>query len=744
MANIRKIARRTFLIGSAAIAGGVAFGVYQLRKDAPNPLIAGEGEAVLTPYVLLNQDGVTIIAPRAEMGQGIHTTLAALVADEMDVAWDDITVLHGPPAQAYYNQALLGLALPFRHYADTEFRHSLRQTIGQVGKLLHLQVTGGSTSVKDAYERMRHAGASAREALKLAAADQLGVAAGDLRTQDSHVIAPDGTSIAYTALATAVRDVTPPDVALRPRSEWKYLGKSMPRVDMLGKATGTAQFAGDVQLDGLKFATVRMNPKRAGMVSYDDSAARDMAGVEAVIDLGDGIAVVAANTWLAMQAAEAVDIVWQDAAYPADTAGMMQAIATSLDAAPDSTVRNDGDVTRTIAGTEVTAEYTVPFLAHTTMEPMNATALLRDGKLDIWAGNQAPIMTRDKCAAAAGVDPEMVTVHTTLMGGGFGRRAETDYAVQAAKIAAALPGTPVRMTWTRTEDIQQDFYRPAAMARFRGIVADGTAQLIDGKIAAPSVTHSSIMRQMGQVPPGPDRAHVEGAADQPYGVPNFRITGHLTDLGVPIGFWRSVAASFNGFFLDTFMDEMAHAAGTDPLQFRLALAEREHAPSAGVIRAVGELAGWTGETPANIGRGIGFCYSFGTPTAQIVEVEDTGRGIRINHCWIACDPGVALDPAIIESQMISGAIYGFSAAMQEEITFSDGMVDQSNFTDYDAMRMHSAPEFTVRILETNPHIGGIGEPGTPPAMPALGNALFDLTGVRARELPLIKTFDLIL
>jgi isoquinoline 1-oxidoreductase beta subunit len=378
------------------------------------------------------------------------------------------------------------------------------------------------------------------------------------------------------------------------------------------------------------------------------------------------------------------------------------------------------------------------------MEPMNATARFTGDRLEIWTGNQAPVMTRDRCAAAAGIAPEAVIVHTTLMGGGFGRRAETDYSVQAARIAAALPGTPVRMTWTREEDMRHDFYRPAAMARFRGVVADGAAQLIDGQIAAPSVFQQSSLRQMGQVPPGPDRAHVEGAADQPYAIPHFRITGHLADLGVPVGFWRSVAASFNGFFLDSFIDEMAHAAGTDPLQFRLALAAREHAPSAGVIRAVGDMCGWTGQTPAHIGRGVAFCHSFGTATAQVVEVEDTGRGIRINDCWIACDPGLALDPAIIKAQMISGAVYGLSAATQEEVTFTDGAADQSNFTDYDALRMHTTPRFDVRILETSGHLGGIGEPGTPPAMPALGNALFDLTGLRARDMPFIKTFDLIL
>ncbi|MBE0414059.1 molybdopterin cofactor-binding domain-containing protein [Yoonia sp.] len=744
MASIGKIARRTFLIGTAAIAGGVAFGVYQVRKDAPNPLIAGEDEATLNPYILINQDGITIIAPRAEMGQGVHTTLAALVAEELDAAWDDITVLHGPPAQAYYNQALLGLALPFRHYADSDFQHNLRKNVGMVGKLLNLQVTGGSTSTKDAYDRMRHAGASAREALKLAAAAQLGVDASTLRTEDSAVIAPDGTTLAYTALAKAVRDITPPDVPLRPKSSWKYLGKSMPRTDMVAKVTGTAQFAADTKLEGLKFATVRMNPRRSGMISYDDSAARAMPGVEAIIDLGDGIGVVANNTWLAIQAANAVEIEWEPATYPADTAGMLAAIKASLNNAPDSTTRNDGNVTASIAGTEITAEYIVPFLAHATMEPMNATALFTGDALTVWSGNQAPIIVRDKCAAAVGLTPEQVTVHTTFLGGGFGRRGEYDFSGHAARIAAAMPGRPIRMTWSREEDMRHDFYRPAAVAQFRGVVADGTAQLLDGKIAAPSVTHISSMRLVGQIPPGPDRGHVEGAADQPYAIPNFRLTGHLTDLSVPLGFWRSVGNSFNGFFFDTFIDEMAHAAGADPLQFRLDLARREHAPSAGVISAVGDMSGWTGTTPDNIGRGVAFTYSFGTPVAEVVEVEDTGNGIRINTCWIACDVGTALDPSIIKAQMVSGAIYGLSAAMQGEITFADGAAEQGNFYDYDALRMHNVPEFAVQILETSPHMGGVGEPGTPPSMPALGNALFDLTGTRARELPLIKTFDLIL
>ncbi len=743
MASIGKIARRSFLIGSAAIVGGVAFGAYQINKDAPNPLIPAEGEATLNPYVLINADGVTIITPRAEMGQGVHTTLAALVAEEMDLAWEDVNVMHGPAGQAYYNGALLGLALPFRHYADTDFKHGLRQSVGKIGKLLSLQVTGGSTSTKDAYERMRHAGASAREALKMAAADQLGVAVADLRTENGTVIAPDGTTLAYTALAEAASRVDAPDVDLRDASEWKLLGKSLPRTDMVGKSTGTAEYAIDVVLPGMKFGTVRISPKRGGMVSYDATAAKAMDGVDAIVDLGDGIGVIASNTWLAFQAAEAVDIVWEDASYPPSTDALMTAIKASLNSDANSTARDDGDVTDSFEGTEVSAQYTVPWLAHATMEPMNAVAWQQDDTMQIWSGNQGPILVRDKCAAAVGLEPENVTVHTTIMGGGFGRRGEADFSMHAARLAAAMPGTPIKMTWSREEDMRHDFYRPAAAASFRGVVRDGQAVMLDGAIAAPSVMHQSGIRIAGSAPPGPDRAHVEAAFDQPYAIPNYRITGHLTEIDVPIGYWRSVASSFNGFFFDTFVDEMARAAGTDPLEFRATLAAQEHKVSETVIRKVGEMCQWTGQSKPGFGRGVSFSHTFGTAVAMVVEVADEDGQIRLNKVWIACDVGTALDPSIIEAQMISGAIYGLSAAVMGEVTFEEGEAQQYNFPDYDALRMHTAPQFEVAILENGAHLGGVGEPSTPPSMPALGNALFDLTGKRGRDLPFNKDFDLI-
>ena len=746
MSRLGKIARRTFLIGSAAIVGGVAFGAYYVNRPAPNPLQPAEGEAALNPFVLIQQDGITLISPRAEMGQGVHTTWAALIAEELDVELADVRVMHGPAAQAYYNSALMGEGLPNKGYDISNFQHNLGEMIGVMGKVLSLQVTGGSTSMKDGYERMRLAGASARETLKEAAAQQLGVDRATLRTEAGRVIATDGTEVPYTELAVAAAALDPVSADLRDPADWRLLGHTQPRVDMVSKSTGTAEFGCDVRLPGMMFASVKMNPRLGGpMTGFDASAAEAMPGVERIVDLGTGVAVVANNTWTAIQALEAIDFDWGEAPYPADTDGIFDQIATAFEGSPNSSMRDDGDVSEIPAGaTEVTAEYRLPFLAHATMEPMNATALYQDGTLELWCGNQAPTFVARAAGAAVGVEPENVTLHTTLLGGGFGRRAEMDFAVYAARVAAEMPDVPVQLSWSREEDMTHDFYRPGAIARFRGAVQDGQAVLLDGQIAAQSAAQEALQRLANIPPAGPDKVLVEGAFNQPYAIPNYRIRGYVAPAGVPVGFWRSVGNSFNGFFHETFIDELAHAAGRDPLDFRLELMRDEHAPSAGCLEAVREMTGWTGETPDGVGRGVAFTYSFGTPVAQVVEVVNEDGLIRIARAWIACDMGRALDPGNIEAQMFGGMIYGLSAAMQEEITFSDGMVDQWNFPDYDALRMHNSPEFEVRILETNRHMGGAGEPGTPPAMPALANAVFDLTGERARELPLTRQFDFLL
>ena len=733
MSKLGKIARRTFLFGTVAIVGGVAFGAYKVNQDYPNPFEGDPDKITLNPFLFVDQTGITLIAPRAEMGQGTHTTWAALIAEELDVDLDQVNVIHGPAAKAYYNSALMEAALPFLDYKVKGFQHGMRSFVGDISKLLGTQMTGGSTAMKDGFDRMREIGASARETFKQAAAERWGLKRSELVTARGVVTAPDGSSLSYEELAEEAARIDPPRVDLRPRSEWRLLGKTQPRVDMLGKATGTAEFGADVRLDGMKFATVRMNPRRTGMKQYDATAAQTMPGIEKIVDLGDGIAVIASNTWLAMQAANAVEIEWEKAEYADTDVQFAQLKATFADE-PNATPRDEGDVEQKFDGTLVQAEYNVPALAHATMEPMNATALYTADSLTVWSGNQAPGSVQSACANVVGLDPANVEVITPYLGGGFGRRAEADFSVLAAKVAKAMPGVPVKTTWSREEDMRHDKYRPPALARFKGVVKDGQAVMLDGQLASQTVLPI----------PGPNRENVTGSFDQPYGIPNYRMRGYLADLGLPVGFWRSVGSSSNGFVFESFIDEMAHAAGRDPLEFRLELIRREHEPSAKLLETVREMSGWTGQTPEGIGRGVAFTYSFGTPVAEAIEVQDTGSGIKITNCWIAVDPGIALDPGNIEAQMVGGAIYGLSAAAYGEITFADGEVEQFNFPDYDALRMHTAPRFEVRILENNRYMGGIGEPGTPPAAPALANALFDLTGIRARELPLMKTFDLLI
>ncbi len=747
MPNWGKIARRTFLVGSAAVAGGVAFGVYQYRRELPNPLQVGDGEVTLNPWIIIDQEGVTLVSARAEMGQGVNTTLPALIAEELDVAWEDVRVIHGPTAQAYFNAGLMTHALPVSDYERTGFQEMMIEAMTVLPKALGVQATGGSTSTIDAYERLRQAGATAREVLKQAAANRWDVAVGSLSTEDGRVRGPGGLEATYQELAVDAATIDPPRrVELRRKSDWKYLGRSMARTDILAKSTGTAVYGTDIDLPGLRFATVRMSPRLGGtMQSFDASAAEAMAGVERVIDLGGGIAAVANNTWIAMQAAQAVEIIWGPAPYPDSNDGLMEVIRAGLDGPVNSTLRDDGDVAAPLpaGAVEITADYTVPWLAHATMEPMSATALYTGEALEIWTGTQAPGFAAQKAAQAVGLETEAVTCHTTFLGGGFGRRAEFDFAVQAAQIAQAMPNVPVRMTWSREEDMTHDFYRPAAAARLRGVVQDGEALTLEGDVAAVSVMQQTMQRLAGFPGGGPDKVTVEGLFNQPYAIPNYQVRGHLVDLAVPVGSWRSVGNSHNGFFMESFMDEMAHAAGADPLAFRLSLAEREWAPAAAVLEAVREMSGWTGETPEGVGRGVAMSYSFHTPVAIVIEVRDRDGLIALDRSWIACDVGTALDPSIIEAQMVSGLIYGLSAAMMEEVSFENGEVQQWNFPDYDALRIHQVPRTEVRILETQHHLGGVGEPATPPSMPALANAVFDLTGERIRDLPLNRRVDFV-
>ncbi|NHB77724.1 xanthine dehydrogenase family protein molybdopterin-binding subunit [Rhodobacter calidifons] len=748
MAHWKTITRRSFLVLGAAVAGGAAFAAYKITEVPANPLVPGPDGVPLNPWVIINGDGVTVIAPRAEMGQGISTTLAALVAEELDVDWEQVRVLHGPPAQAYFNAGFVDRMSNEPDFIVSQRPKAHNAILAAVPKIFSLQVTGGSTGAIGGFVQMRLAGAGAREALKAAAARRLGVAPETLRTEGGMVIGAQ--SFTYAELAAEAADLVPRDVALRDPSTWRYVGKAMPRLDMVAKSTGTESFGIDTWLPGMKFATVRMNPRRGGaMLGFDASAALAMPGVAQVVGLGTGIAVIADTTWTAMQAAAVVEIDWGPADYPADTAGMLVKIEAAFATAPDSRLRDDGDVEAELArgagsGAVIEAEYRIPFLAHAAMEPLNATAWVKpDGSVEVWCGNQAPIMTRDAIAGALRIGAEKVTLHTPVMGGGFGGRTDPVPAVLAARVAAAMPGTPVKVTWSREEDMTQDYYRPAAIARMSGRIEAGRATALWGRTAAPSATRNALARLVGFAPPGADRGTVEGGFDQPYGLPNYRYDGHIADLTVPLGFWRSVGNSMNAFFLESFIDELAHAAGADPLAFRLDLMRDTHAPSAKVLETVRDMSGWDRLRRPGFGRGVAFCYSFGTPVAEVLEVQETEAGIRLTRAWIACDPGLAMDPGIIEAQMTGAMVYGLSAAVQGAITFRDQQVVEQNFPDYDGLRMHSTPAFEVAILQNNGgfgHIGGVGEPGTPPAAPALANALYDLTGIRARELPLNRQF----
>jgi Aerobic-type carbon monoxide dehydrogenase, large subunit CoxL/CutL homologs len=742
MSRLGTITRRSFLVGAAAITGGVAFGVWKVRQPIPNPLDPSQGSA-LNAFLVIDQEGVTVVTGRADMGQGAQSSLALLVAEELDVDWQSVKLAHGPASAAYYNGAMGEALFPVPDYALSDWMRSIGGAAGELGKLFGTQITGGSSSMRDGFDKMRHAGASAREALKMAASQRLNVPVARLRTEDGAVIAPDGSAIPYAELAEAAARIEPPQVEPRPRSTWRLIGTEQPRPDMPAKVTGTQAYGIDTRLPGMKFATLRMNPRLGGaMLRFDPAPALAVAGVERVIDLGIGIAVIARNTWAAMQGAQAAGIDWGEAPYPADQTAIMATIEAAFDDSPNSTMRDAGDEDQ--PGTELSAEYRLPYLAHAPMEPQNATALWQDGALTLWSPNQSPLLQQRRVAEALGIDREQVTVNTTAMGGGFGRRGEYDFSVLAARVAHQMPGIAVQVAWSREEDMTHDFYRPAVIARMRGKVDGGRATLLDGQIAGQGVFGQLLPRYFGISSMGPDRGLVEGLFDQPYAIPRYRIRGYTAEMALPIGPWRSVGASHNGFIMESFIDEMAHAAGRDPLDFRLDLTRPESAVATGVLEAVREMSDWDRPRAAGTALGVAMSWSFGTPVAQVIEVVDEGSAIRIARAWIACDPGLAIDPLNLRAQMEGGLIYGLSAAVHGQITFADGMVEQQNFPDTDGLRMSGAPRIETRILQDNPHLGGVGEPGTPPAAPALANALFALTGTRARDLPLDRTFRFIL
>lgn len=751
-----KILRRTFLIGTGVIAGGLAVGFYAASRPWPNPLEdeLAEGETTFNPYVLVGRDGrITVIVPRAEMGQGVTTTLAALVAEELGVPVSAVIVEHGPASGAYYNSAAMEDSGPFPLFAESFVAETSRKVSKQLGRVLGLQITGGSTSVRDAFDKMRHAGAMARHLLFAAASGELGVSTDTLSFEGTDIAGPEGKRVAIAEIAPAAAALEPPaNIALKDPSEWAILGRSQPRIDALAKVTGAPIFGIDVDLPDMVHGTVRMSPRfGAGIRTADTTAAESMPGVIKIVRLethyGTGFGVIAETTWAAFKAAEAIELEWDDAPYPRDSEAIMNVFRKA--ATGDwrgSSWRDDGDVETAFADAPsdsvLTADYEVPYLAHAAMEPMNATAQFRDGKLEIWAPNQAPTLLQMVCGELVGVDADAVTVNTTYLGGGFGRRAEADFAIYATLLAKEAEGRPVKVTWTREEDTSHDAYRPAAAGRFRARVgSDGMPEAVDMRIATPSIMKSVGKRLFPSLPMGgPERLLTEGAFDQPYKIPNYRVTGIETAVAIPVGFWRSVGNSFNGFFHESFLDEIAEKGGQDPIEMRLKLMA-DYPLAVAVMEKLAEISGWGESLPSGKAKGVAFTLSFGSWVGEVVQVAQSPDGIRVEKVWAAAEIGRALDPGIVMAQFESAIVFGLSSAIGQEISFSDGMVEQQNFYDFDALRIGQCPEIELAILENGDKLGGVGEIGTPPVIPALANAVYALTGQRIRKLPLNREVD---
>ena len=748
MSRVGKIARRTFLIGSAAVAGGVAFGTYLAKRPIANPLLDGlaDGEAAITPYVKIDAQGITLITPRADKGQGAYSMQATLIAEELDIDPAMATISPGMPGPAYYNGALLEEGVPFPAYDQGAVAEAMRSFMAVPAKIFQLQLTGGSSTVPDSYVKLRMAGAVARETLKEAAAQQHNVVRRDLRTENGHVILPDGTKITYTSLAGAASDIDPvTDVDLKPASEWTRLGKAdMQRIDMVAKCTGTEVYGIDFSAEGMLYASVRANPSiGSDLRSFDAAEAKTMRGVKMVVPVAHGIAVVADNTWRAIQAVNTIECDWAPANYPTNSAEIFEKLEAAVDNDEnfDHRQRNEGDVdTALTTGDVIEAAYRVPYLAHAPLEPMNAVVLLTDDKCEIWTGTQIPLFVRNKAAEITGLDADQIHVYVQPMGGSFGHRLEMTHVEQAVELALSVKGTVVKLTWSREEDMTHDYPRPAAVARARGTVSDGKVETFDLSVGQSAMAPGWFKRLAGMGVPGPDATITTGSWDQPFDIPNYRVTGYRAPDMVPVSSWRSVGASGNGFFHDCFLDELIHAAGADPLAERIRLCLDD--TSRKVLEAVGELSGWDGPSLGpNRGRGVGFSMSFGVPAAHVIEVTNTEDGITLDKIFSVVDTGEVLDPTNLEAQVFGGTIFGLGHAIYSELTYEDHAPEQNNFDSYESLRLYQIPSIEIKALSNGSKIRGIGEPGVPPAAPALANAIFAATGQRIREMPFIKSID---
>jgi isoquinoline 1-oxidoreductase beta subunit len=743
-----KLTRRKAIIGGMLGGGLLSVGFWFVRErdrlGSRTLFNVKADEAGLNGWVKIARDNSVIVAvPRAEMGQGIQTALAMLVAEEMDARWEQVRVEDPPEDGVYRNAEILIDSLPFSPEETGTTVDMAHWVAGKLSGVLGVLATGGSTATRDGWLPMRMAGAVARDLLLRAASRKAGLPVAQLTVSEGEVRRKDGSRVAtFGELVDFVGDLsTMPQPPLKQPSAFKLIGKPQPRLDIPAKVTGTATFGIDVRLPGLLYAAVRNAPTFGGRASGFTVKGSLPKGVETVIVVPGGIAAIGSSWWRANKLLkEGIDVQWQAGPEPTlDSATLWKRYEELMETGKPALTRTLGNEGKPAKAQTVEATYRAPYLAHTPMEPMNCTARVAKSGVDVWMPNQSPTLMRLAAAGTAHVRQADVTVHTTFLGGGFGRRAEVDLVRQAVTCALAVSERPVQLLWSREEDIRHDCYRPMALARWRAEldVSQGAPKL--ASVAKRQVAQSPSDQFGARAAGLPAQGKPEGNAveNPPYAFPFYRLDAVVADGSVPVGFWRSVGHSHTAFFDESFIDELALALKKDPFEFRRELLA-DKPRHLKVLETAAREAGWGQKLPPGSGRGIALRASFGSIVAQVAEVSvPDGQTLQVKRVTCAVDCGPVVNPAIVRMQMESGIIYGLSAALYGEITLADGAVEQANFPDYDAVRLADAPVMSVHLVDGgSSFIGGVGEPGTPPIAPAVANAVFAATGKRLRRLPL--------
>ena len=741
--TVKTITKRAFLFGGLALGGGLVVGYAYLRDKGGTAGFENWGRPghALNAWVKIAPDGqITVAVPRAEMGQGVYTSVAMLICEELEVGLDQVKVefpaLDGQYINAFAITSEMG-------GSDGPVAWLVTRVVAK----LKMIATGGSSTIRGDHKTMPLVGAAAREMLIAEAADRWQVPAQSCRAERGQVIHDgSGQRITYGGLAEGAARRTPPEnPKLKTADQYQLIGTPAPRIDIPDKVTGAAEFGIDVRLPNMVYATVVQCPVLGSkMEAFDLGSISDLPGIIKVIPVQEGLAIIAESYWQAKKAADALKITWSEPGDGAISSNDIEAQARQLLQQGEAILvheSQEGLSKLEKAVPSVDATYEVPYLAHTCMEPMNCTVLVEGGKAEVWAGSQSPTMVAWGVAKGADIDSDDVVVHMTYMGGGFGRRIEHDFVIQAAQAARAVEGRPVKLVWSREEDVTHDLFRPLAMAHMRGSVDEwGKVEATTARVAVQGVNIGMSERMEMSFVSGPeaDRAMHSGLHSPYYNLGAYHLDKVWLDVPVQVGNWRSVGHSHNGFFIESFVDELAHAAGQDPYLYRRTLLSDVPRHLA-VLDMAALKAGWSQPLKPGQGRGIALHESFESIVAEVAEVTVSRSGdLSVDRVVCVIDCGMVVNPDTVEAQMQSGIVYGLSAVLYGEITFDQGRVMQQNFPDYDAVRLADMPKIETHIMTTGDVVGGVGEPSTPPIAPAVTNAIFRATGRRIRKLPLSK------